>query len=140
MGVSIIAIIIITSVIVFIGNTNASKERLFSEEEINAESIERVEVTEYKTNKIVVTEDEDFIKQLSSSLKKLKSDNMGLSNSIIEKPLYVIYIPSADFYPSGGIGIYQGSVEYKGRIQSIPAEELTSLIKLIEKEIQEEKN
>lgn len=106
MGVSIIAIIIIASVIVFIGNTNASKERLFSEEEINAESIERVEVTEYKTNKIVVTEDEDFIKQLSSSLKKLKSDNMGLSNSIIEKPLYVIYIPSADFYPSGGIGIY----------------------------------
>lgn len=83
-----------------------------------------------------MTEDEDFIKQFSSFLKKLKSDNIDPSNSTNEHPLYVIYITNGDFYPGGGIGIYKGSIEYKDRIQNIPSEELSSLIKLIEKEIQ----
>lgn len=133
---SIIAIISITSAFVFIRNTSDSKSRLFSEEEINPKSIVSVEVTEYKTNKIVVTEDEDFIKQFSFSLKKLKSDNISASTSTTERPLYVIYILSADFYPGGGIGIYKWGIEYKGRFQSIPAEELSSLIKRIEQEVQ----
>lgn len=134
-----IAIIIITSVIVFARNTNMPEEPLFSEQEINYKRIESIEVVEYQTNNLVVTENEDFIKQVSATLKNLKSDHLTTSNEVSKEPLYVIHIINNEYYPGGGIGIYKDRIEYKGRNQTMSAEESSILIKLLENEIQEGK-
>ena len=136
--VSIIAIIIITLAVVFTRNTDVSKEQLFSEEEIAYKNIEGIEVIEYKTNNQTVTDEKDFIKQISSVLETFKSDNITTSSDISEKPLYVIYIRNVGYHPGGGIGIYKHHIEYKGRTQTMTSEESSRLIKLIEDDIQGE--
>ncbi|GKV57557.1 hypothetical protein NCCP2222_35040 [Sporosarcina sp. NCCP-2222] len=138
MAVTVIVIIAITLVVVFTRNKGESMERLFSEEDITYKNIESVELFEYETNNQMVTDDKDFIKEFSSALENLKSDNITPSIDIGEKPLYVIYISNVGYYPAGGIGIYSHHIEYKGKAQTMTFKESTTLIKLIEDEIQEE--
>ena len=135
--IGIIATIIITLVIVLVRNTGETKERLFSEEEIAYKNIESIAVDEYKTNQHILTNSDKFIKQISSTLSNLQSDNITTSQSLEEKPLYVIYISTFEFSPGGGIGIYKQHVEYKGKNQTISDEEFSTLIKLLESEIKE---
>jgi len=137
-AVAVIVIIAITLVVVFTRNTGESIERLFSDEEITYKNIESIELIEYETNNQTVTDDKDFIKEFSSALKDLKSDNITTSIDIGEKPLYVIYIRNVGYYPGGGIGIYSNQIEYKGKTQTMTSEESSTLISLIEDEIQEE--
>ncbi|MBB4823378.1 hypothetical protein HNO89_000598 [Sporosarcina luteola] len=137
-AVAIIMIIAITLIVVFTRNTGESMERLFSEEEITYKNIKSIELNEYETNNQTVTDDKNFIKEFSSALENLKSDNITTSIDIGEKPLYVIYIRNVGYYPGGGIGIYSHRIEYKGMTQTMTSEESSTLIKLIEDEIQEE--
>lgn len=137
-AVSVILIITISLVFVFTRNTGESMERLFSEEEITYKNIESVGLFEYETNNQTVTDDKEFIKEFSSALENLKSDNITTSIDIGDKPIYIIYISNVGYYPGGGIGIYSHHIEYKGKIQTITFEESSTLIKLIKDEIQEE--
>ena len=134
---SVVAIITIICVLVIAMNSSMSNDRLFSEEEIICKNIESIEVIEYKTNNQIVNDDENFIEQMSSVLKNLKSDNIMTITATSEEPLYVIYIKNIGYYPGGGIGIYEHHIEYKGRTQTTSSEESSSLIKLLKKEIQE---
>lgn len=134
--VSVIAIIIITLAVVFTRNTDVGKEQLFSKEEISYKNIESIEVIEYKTNNQTESDEKDFIKQISSALENLKSDNITTSSDISEKPLYVIYLRNVEYHPGGGIGIYKHHIGYKGRTQTMTSEESSRLVKLIEDEIQ----
>ncbi|MCG3088746.1 hypothetical protein [Sporosarcina cyprini] len=136
--VAVIVSISITLVVFFKRHTGESIERLFSEEDITYKNIESIELLEYETNNQTLTVDKDFIKEFSSALENLKSDNITTSNDISEKPLYVIYISNVGYYPGGGIGIYSHHIEYKGKTQTITLEESSTLIKLIEDEIHEE--
>ena len=137
--IAVIVTIAITLVVVFTRNTGDSMERLFSEEEITYKNSESIELIEYKTNKQKVTDEKDFIKQLSSVLENLKSNNITTTSvDIDEEPLYIMHIKNVGYYPSGGIIIFNHQVKYEGRTQTLTSEESSTLIKLIEDEIQEE--
>lgn len=127
-------ILVIIIVVILIKSITPTKQYSFFDE-IERMNIASIEVVKNTTNDNVVSNDKNFIKNVTSILSDLELDNETSTKSTKTEEYYHIYISEVGYYPHPPIGVSEGCVEYHGKYY-ISAEKSIELINLLENELQ----